>query len=278
MFAVVFRLVSVRSVACSLSREMGGGGSVGRRGSVFCSCHGRLPMGMLVLTRASADSAKSKGALEELGFDVFVEPMFEVVHLRTEALKLQSYDVTVVTSRNGVDVIAKLTDERDICILTVGDSTMKRATALGFTNVVSAGGTVRDVVSCLNAYQRGTKVLYARGEEVSYDLRGAAEKMGFEVEEAVLYKVVARANLSPQCCDLLMNGEILGVVFYSTRTAKIFTELSRQYSRLLRNVCAYSMSSGVFRALDVGAWKRILVSRRPTEESLFKLLLGIERS
>ncbi|WP_227013269.1 hypothetical protein [Anaplasma marginale] len=25
MFAVVFRLVSVRSVACSLSREMGGG-------------------------------------------------------------------------------------------------------------------------------------------------------------------------------------------------------------------------------------------------------------
>ncbi|WP_157999177.1 hypothetical protein [Anaplasma marginale] len=28
MFAVVFRLVSVRSVACSLSREMGGGALV----------------------------------------------------------------------------------------------------------------------------------------------------------------------------------------------------------------------------------------------------------
>ncbi|KAF2281970.1 hypothetical protein GH714_042794 [Hevea brasiliensis] len=192
---------------------------------------------MLVLTRASADSAKSRGVLERLGFDVFVEPMFEVVHLRTEALRLHSYGVTVATSRNGVDVIAKLTDERDACILTVGDSTMRRATALGFTNVVSAGGTVHDILSCLGAYQRGAKILYARGEEVSCDLRSAAEEMGFEVEEAVLYKVVARKDLSPQCCDLLMNGEVSGVVFYSTGTAKIFTELSGPYSRLLRNVC-----------------------------------------
>ena len=274
MFAVVSHLVLVRSVARSLSR---GGGSVGSRGSVY-SYYGRLPVGMLVLTRASADSAKSKGALERLGFDVFVEPMFEVVHLRTEALRLHSYDVTVVTSRNGVDVIAKLTDERDACILTVGDSTMRRATALGFTNVVSAGGTVRDILSCLGAYQRGAKILYARGEEVSYDLRSAAEEMGFEVEEAVLYKVVARKDLSPQCRDLLMNGEVSGVVFYSTGTAKIFTELSGPYSRLLRNVCAYSMSNSAFRVLNAGAWRQILVSRHPTEESLFKLLLGIEGS
>ena len=235
-------------------------------------------MGMLVLTRAGADSAKSKGVLEGLGFDVFVEPMFEVVHLRAGALRLQPYGVTIATSRNSVNVIAKLTNERDACILTVGNSTMRRATALGFTNVISAGGTVRDILPCLDAYQRGTKILYARGEEVSYNLRGAAEEMGFEVEEAVLYKVVARKNLSSQCCDLLANGKISGVVFYSTGTAKIFTELSGPYSRLLRNVCAYSMSSGVFRVLNAGAWRQILVSRRPTEESLFKLLLGIEGS
>ncbi|MCU7611530.1 uroporphyrinogen-III synthase [Anaplasma capra] len=260
---------------------MGGGEGLHHVGVLAiegCSCAYVFVYMVLLLTRAGPDSARSKAALEGLGFDVFVEPMFEIVYLRTEPLNLEPYDMVVATSRNGIGAIASLTKERNIRFLTVGDSTMECALSLGFTDVISAGGTVRDVLSYLNSNARGAKVLYARGEEVSCDLRGAADDMDLVMEEIVLYRAAARSSLSPQCCDLLANGKISDIAFYSARTAKIFTSLSRPYNEFLRDVCVYSMSSGALRALNTGDWKRIMVSKYPTEESLFKLLLGAEES
>ncbi|MGN7661124.1 MAG: uroporphyrinogen-III synthase [Anaplasma sp.] len=232
--------------------------------------------GMLLMTRPKADSVRSKSTLEKLGFDVFIEPMFEVLYLRTGTLDFTPYSMVVATSRNGIGAMARCTKERAMSILTVGNSTMEYALSLGFTDVVSAGGTVNDLLFYLGSQVRRARVLYVRGEVVSHDLRAAANNLGFTTDEVVLYRTVPRDCFSVECRDLLSHGKISGVVFYSAGTAKIFIELVKSCGGLLQNVRAYSISKNIHRILRSCPWREVLISEHPTEESLFQLLLNIE--
>ncbi|MGN7678985.1 MAG: uroporphyrinogen-III synthase [Anaplasma sp.] len=249
--------------------------SVPLREAILLSMSGFVD-GMLLMTRPKADSVRSKSALEKLGFDVFIEPMFEVIYLQTEALDFAPYGMVVATSRNGIGAMAQCTKERAMSILTVGDSTMKYALSLGFTDVVSAGGTVNDLLFYLSSQVQRARILYVRGEVVSHDLKAAADNLGFATDEVVLYRTVPKDRFSVECLDLLSHGKISGVVFYSARTAEIFIKLIRSYSSLLQNIRAYSISENIRGILRSCPWKEVLISEYPTEESLFQLLLNIE--
>ncbi|KJV65006.1 uroporphyrinogen-III synthase HemD family protein [Anaplasma phagocytophilum str. ApMUC09] len=229
---------------------------------------------MLLLTRAMCDSVKSRDALIAMGFDVFIEPMFEVRYLAAEITGLEGYEVVLATSRHGITGMAQATDNRSIPIITVGDSSMKHALSLGFQNVKTVSGTAEDLLHYLRTKSYSSKVLYIRGTNISHDLSKMARNFGITVEELILYETIRSTKLSPECCYLLSKRKISGVLFYSMETAKIFMNLvEKKYKECLATVAAYTISSRVCDALNTCKWKGVFVSESPTEESLFRLLL-----
>lgn len=229
---------------------------------------------MLLLTRSIADSIKSKAALTALGFEVFVEPMFEVIYHQAAMTEIHGYDLIIATSRHGVAGLAKVTAARDIPMVTVGDSTRECAIDLGFRSVDTVSGTVSDLLQYLRLNASGARVLYVRGAHVSHDLRSNVAQLGAVLEETVLYSTNVSRGLSAACSRLLVSGSITGVLLYSARTAEIFVELVSRQQQIahLSRVVAYTISPRAKQILGAFKWKEILVSEHPTEASLFELL------
>ena len=234
-------------------------------------------MPFILMTRAIDDSVKSQEALEECGFNVFIEPMFKVYYLPAIVERLERYNFVVATSKHGIIGMAQSTNERNMKVVTVGNSTMECATNLGFKNVCTVNGTVRDLLSYLKVRARGSNVLYVRGKDVSHDLQGSAKELDIEVEELILYETVASTRISPECGNLFTNGQISCVLFYSKGAAKIFMKLvAKKYREFLSTVSAYTMSRGAQEVLNAYRWQRVCVSEQPTEESLFRLLCNFQ--
>ncbi|QJC27413.1 uroporphyrinogen-III synthase [Anaplasma platys] len=230
---------------------------------------------MLLLTRPVADSIKSKNVLVALGFEVFIEPMFEVVYHPTTIPKIHEYDLVIATSRHGITGLARVTEARDIPMVTVGDSSREHAIDLGFVAVDTVSGTVSDLLQYLKHEACGSRVLYVRGTHTSYALCSSAVQLDVSLEEVVLYGTDESSGLSAKCSHLLSSGGISGILFYSTRTAEIFMELaaSNQQQGHLCHIKAYTISPRAKQVLRDYGWKEILVSEHPTEVSLFELLL-----
>ncbi|MEH0831366.1 uroporphyrinogen-III synthase [Anaplasma bovis] len=228
---------------------------------------------MLVVTRAMGDSIRTRDKLIELGFDVFIEPMFEVEYLDFGTVSLDKYDVIAITSRYGIDALSSLTDVRSISIVTVGDATKAYAESLGFRDVTSVAGVATDLSNHISLYAKNAKVLYARGVDIAHDLASTVRNAGVEVEELIVYRTMASSALSTEFCELLVTGKISGIVFYSKGAARTFVDLATKYNDCFYMTCAYTLGSDYIETLGKYPWKGIYASKFPSEEALFQLLV-----
>ena len=228
---------------------------------------------MLVITRARGDSIRTRDKLVELGFDVFIEPMFEVEYLDIGTISLDKYDVIAVTSRYGIDALSLSTDVRGTSIITVGDATKAYAESLGFRDVTSVAGVAVDLSNHISLHAKNARVLYVRGVDVAHDLASTVRKVGIEVEELAIYRTVASSALSTEFCELLVGGRISGIVFYSKGSTRTFVDLAAKYSDRFDSICAYTLGSDYMETLGKYPWKGIYTSEFPSEEALFQLLI-----
>ncbi|WP_339046550.1 uroporphyrinogen-III synthase [Candidatus Mesenet endosymbiont of Agriotes lineatus] len=233
---------------------------------------------VLLLTRPLLDSKKTKSILEKYDYKVYVEPMFKIRYLETKLT--QDFDVIISTSSNSIRALSKISQERSHSIITVGNGTMKVAKELGFTNVASASGNVSDLMLYIKEhYPQEIKFLYARGKEISFDFKKALTEKGFTVEETILYESIDRIRLTKRCKEFLLANFIRGVLFFSTRTAKIFCSLVEKSNLLdhIRNITAYSMSEKITGNLAHYRWKNIITSSQSTQESMLNCIVKYKK-
>src|SRR5436190_23939583 len=111
---------------------------------------GRFGLRALV-TRPREDAAELAAALTARGIETVIEPLIEI-YFRTEpAPDLAGAQAVLCTSANGVRALARLSGERALPLLAVGDATAARARAEGFADVASAGGDVGDLARLARA-------------------------------------------------------------------------------------------------------------------------------
>lgn len=230
----------------------------------------------ILITRGVSDGEELTNELHALGFRVIHEPLTEIFLKHTARMELEQAldpepDAIIVTSRYGVRAIAALSDIRDIAILCAGEATAEVAMSMGFTRVCVAGHTVQELVDyVVDAYDIGSRFLYASAEHVRAELDEELGNFGMQVQRIVLYEATASTHLSDTLVEQLRRNQIDGITFLSRRSAEVFMQLLAKAGAMetAENLEAYCLSDVIAEPLAETRWKAISVSREPTLASL----------
>jgi len=165
---------------------------------------------------------------------------------------------------------------RDVPLLAVGGASAHAARELGFGAVEEAGGDVAALAKAAAARfdRQGGSLLHVAGTVTAGDLTGQLEGAGFAVQRQVLYEARPAKALSPELRGALAAGEIGGVLLYSPRTARLFTELLAAAGLAARRkqMTALCLSQAVAEAVVPRQWLRVLVAAEPQQPALLSLL------
>jgi uroporphyrinogen-III synthase len=161
-------------------------------------------------------------------------------------------------------------------LLAVGDATAASAGSEGFREVASAAGNAADLVRLVADRLRPQDgpLLHVCGREVAGDLAAALRRYGFSVETIVLYEAQPVTALSDPAKCALAGGTVDFALFFSPRTAAIFTRLAEAagLGQACATIVALSISPAADAALGAMPWAERRVAERPTQDALMALL------
>jgi uroporphyrinogen-III synthase len=229
-----------------------------------------------LVTRPHEESRSLAAALAVRGVGAVVEPMMEVHYRVAPTPDLAGVQAILCTSANGVRALARVTGERRLPLLAVGENTASRARAEGFSAVESAGGVVADLVRLAVARLRpqNGRLLHVAGDVVAGDLAGALRAHGFVIERSVLYEARPVAALSTSAVRALRCGTIDFALFFSPRTAAIFVSLAgiAGVAGCCRSITALAISPAADGVLTDLPWRKRRVAEQPNQRALLDTL------
>jgi uroporphyrinogen-III synthase len=235
----------------------------------------RHGMGALV-TRPREEAESLSAALAARRIEAVIEPMMLIDFRAAPAPDLAGVQAVLCTSANGVRALARITGERGLPLLAVGDATAARARAEGFTAVASAGGAVTDLARLVVAELRphDGRLLHVAGGVVAGDLVGALRAHGFAIERSVLYEARPVGALSAPAVCALRCGMIDFALFFSPRSAAIFVKLAgiAGVAGCCRMITALAISAAADTVLAGLPWRDRRVAERPSQPALLDTL------
>jgi uroporphyrinogen-III synthase len=229
-----------------------------------------------LVTRPRAEAEGLAAALAARGVEAIIEPMMQVQFLTAASPDLAGVQAVLCTSANGVRALAGVTDERMLPILAVGDATASRARAEGFATVESAGGAVADLVwlAVQRLRPQDGRLLHVAGNVVAGDLVAELRENGFAIDRIVLYEAQPIAMLSEVTLGALRSASIDFALFFSPRTAAIFTRLANAAAaaKCCAKITALSISAAADAALAGLPWLDRRTAETPNQPALLDLL------
>jgi uroporphyrinogen-III synthase len=232
-----------------------------------------------LLTRPREESQSLAAALALRDVGAVIEPMMEVHYCVDAALDLAAVQAILCTSANGVRALARVTGERRLPLLAVGEATASRARAEGFTAVSSAGGVVADLVRLTASRLRpqSGRLLHVAGDVAAGDLVGALRAQGFVIERRVLYEARPVEGLSTVAVSALRGRTIDFALFFSPRTAAIFVRLAgiAGAARCCRTITSLAISTAADAVLTGLTWRDRRVAKKPNQPALLDTLDAI---
>ncbi len=232
-------------------------------------------MARILVTRPEDDGTALADSLARLGHEAVLEPLL-TVRLRGEALDVAGAQALLFTSANGVRAAARLTPERALPALCVGDATARAAREAGFGIVESASGDVRTLATLVRrrAAPGAGPLVHVAGTVSAGDLAGDLAASGFEVRRAVVYEAVTAERLSDETRQALSAGHIDAVVLFSPRTARTFARIAKDagLAGAMERVDMLCLSQAVAEALEDLPRRKTLVAAEPTQTALLELV------
>ena len=232
-----------------------------------------------LVTRPHEEAQSLAAALTVREVGAVIEPMMEVHYCGAAALDLATVQAILCTSANGVRALARVTGERRLPLLAVGETTASRARAEGFTAVASAGGAATDLVRLAASRLRpeNGRLLHVAGNIVAGDLVGELRTHGFMIERRVLYEARPVERLSMAAVSALRGMVIDFALFFSPRTAAIFVRLAgiAGVAACCRAITTLSISAAADAALTGLPWRDRRVAARPNQPALLDTLDGV---
>ena len=222
----------------------------------------------VVLTRPQEDSERTAVALRAKGHDVLIVPLLRVEPV--DAKLRTNWGGVVITSAHAAMALAALAQRDGLISLplyAVGKRTADAAREIGFTDIVTAGGDVRDLLRTIVEHRADEKgpLLYLAGEDRSGDLIGDLTVRGIAAEMAIIY----RAAPAPFTVD--------AVLHFSRRSAESYLAgaASAQIAGPALAVAHYCLSAQIAEPLAAAGASRVAVAKRPDEASIIDLLASL---
>jgi len=229
-----------------------------------------------LVTRPRAEAVELAAALAARGIAAIVEPLLEIHYHDRRVPDVAGVQAILCTSANGVRALARLTDERAVPLFAIGEASAARARGEGFSRVESAGGSLADLAGLVRDRLRpaGGPLLHVTGSIVAGDLAGELRADGFAVERAVLYEARPAARLSCETVRALAEGSVDFALFFSPRTAAIFSRLADRAGTVeaLGSVTAISISAAADAPLGPLCFRARHLAERPHQAGLLAAL------
>lgn len=228
----------------------------------------------VVVTRPQSDSERTATALRARGHEALVAPLMKIESVGADLAG--RWGAVIVTSANVPNAIAD-NPTRDVLtklpLFAVGQRSAEAARRVGFTDVTSAGGDVRDLVRTLVAQRADAKapLLYLAGEDRAADLLDELSTRGIAAEMRIVYRAVT-VPFPPALTEALEAGEVDAVMHFSRRSADSYVTGAKKagIAGLALAVRHFCLSAQVAEPL-IGAG-RIAIAVRPDEAALIELL------
>jgi uroporphyrinogen-III synthase len=229
----------------------------------------------LLVTRPEEGGEHSATILRARGHDVLLAPLLRIELIAGADLGTPPWSAILLSSANAARAIAAhpRMGELDLLpALAVGRRTAEVARTVGFVDVQSADGDMRDLIRIAVVRFAGSPapLLYLAGEERARDLAG--DLAGVGLRTVVVYRAVKLSSLPSSVGSALNENRLDGVLHFSLRSAEAYVACA-QAAGLLDKALAlfhFCLSQRVAGAL-AGA-EKVRIAERPDEAALLDLV------
>ena len=235
-------------------------------------------MQQILVTRPQADFQRTADNLAGLGFGALSAPMMNFTKLAFTMPKVDEVAALIFTSANGIRAIADVAEFKHLPCYVVGVQTAKLAMELGFVVFGQGAGDVESLVKLIEKdyLVRGLNknLLHISGVHQAGQLAQSLAELSIDCVRLQAYEMKAVQQINTKIKQKLCANEIDGILFYSTRSAKIFIELMQQ-SGVLAKICAipvFCLSKNIAERACKPYLKQIYYIDQPDEQALLNLL------
>ena len=226
----------------------------------------------ILLTRPYNLALNSRNKIKSLGIESIIMPLIKINYLNKNIID-NGYEYIIVTSQNAVLSFKKNSWMQDRAILTVGNATKKLLLNLDCKNITLCE---RDVSSLINLICKkvdiASNILYVCGDHLSCDLDKELKNHGYtNVVSQIVYESQAINSLTENQV-ININKDVETIMFYSSRTAKIFFNLFQKHNFSMNNKIAICISKNCAGYISCLKWKDIKIADYPSENSMMELL------
>jgi uroporphyrinogen-III synthase len=184
----------------------------------------------ILITRPKNQAEYTAQVLKKKGYDVLIDSLIEIeVNTEITNSDLNQFSHFVVTSTNAVKYIYQLNLNKNKVFFAVGNKSKEEIKKLGFKSVIGAKNSaisLRDLM-IKKLDKNKDKVLYFRGDVVSYDLGSFFQKQGFDFHSNIAYKSRESSGFKQETIVKIKANEISQILIYSQRAAEVFCRLSK---------------------------------------------------
>ncbi len=226
----------------------------------------------ILFTRPLEDCQDLILKFSELGHKVSHMPVIQIEKIDHEILNLKDFKAIIFTSANSLKFLDTEPIDKKITCFCVGSATEKKALSLGFQNVITAEGNVRNLKELIlqNFNSSLGKMLYVSGKIISNDLDKNLVSLGYNVERVVNYTSKPNYQLDENFIEKLRSNMPDVAYVYSQNSALNFLKLINIYKlndfwMNTNLMCISEKSSSVLNKIK---WKKIFIFSPGEEEFL----------
>ena len=187
----------------------------------------------ILITRPLIDSEDLMGKLFSLGHKIIHIPTLKIISANMSQIDSNDFDAFIFTSANAFrNLNIKNPNKSKVCFC-VGSITEKIVRSKGYSNTISAGGTVnalKNLIINSDQLKKNSNIAYFCGDNLSSDLDLDLKKEGFKINKIINYFSEKITDLNDSNKKIIENHPPDTIFVYSTRSAQSFIEIIKNYS------------------------------------------------
>ena len=225
----------------------------------------------ILITRPYNLAINSQSRLSKLGKKSVIIPFIKIKYLDVK-IEDNNYDYIILTSQNAITTFENNPWMKDKSILVVGDKTKELLLKKNCKKILLNEENIGDLIDSIFAkISISSNILYICGDHLSYDLESSLKSKAYNITSKVVYNADAIIELAKNEVSQI-NKAVEIVMFYSPRTAKIFTDLALKYNLYTGNKVAICISDRCVSSVAKLKWKEIKVSSASNETKMLELI------
>jgi len=199
-------------------------------------------------------------------------PVIEIEKVDHDLINFNDFKGLIFTSANSLKFINSKEVDKNIFCFCVGSATEKKALSLGFQNVISAEGNVRNLKEIIlrNFNSNVGKILYLSGELISKDLDKELNLLGYDIKRIINYTANPIREIDQKFLENLKSSVPDILYVYSQNSALSLLNLINKYNLndIWMNTNLMCMSEKISSVLNNIKWKKIFLFNAGEEEYL----------